>query len=393
MKPIVLLFCFLCACVGSLQAAVLSDTIVVNGIAYIPIDSEKVQVVAKPSGVYAGDIVVPAGIYVDERPYTVIAVASKAFYGCKGVTSVTLPSTVISFGTSAFAGCGFTHFTLPPGATYVGYSMFSQCLNLSSVYIPSSVLRILDQAFYGCVSLKNIALPYAVTSIGSKAFSKSGLVTAALPASVSYVGSYAFSETPLTSIALSTTLRSVEEGVFCLCRKLKEVEIPDSVKSIGISAFQKCVSLTDLRLPVRLDTIGINGFDSCAALQRIRLLTATPPRLASHALWLVPLTAQVEVPVGALARYSAHPTWGKFLGLKEAVTNEVSTLTWMNECTVKVRNGVLEWMSSGASGEGIVCTLTGEVLGRLSDAHPRLTLPHRGLYLIRSAHRVQKILY
>ena len=50
---------------------------------------------------------------------------NSAFYGCSGLTSITLPDRVTSIGFSAFSGCSsLTNITIPDGVTSIGYSAF-----------------------------------------------------------------------------------------------------------------------------------------------------------------------------------------------------------------------------------------------------------------------------
>ena len=59
----------------------------------------------------------------------------------------------------------------PGGKAYsINQYAFWNCKNLTSITIPSSVTSIGEYAFYGCKSLTSITIPSSVTSIGDGAF-------------------------------------------------------------------------------------------------------------------------------------------------------------------------------------------------------------------------------
>ena len=94
-----------------------------------------------------------------------------AFYGCSGLTSLTLPSSVTSIGNDAFTGCsGLTSMTLPSGVTSIGDYAFYGCSGLTSLTLPSGVTSIGNYAFYGCRGLTSMTIPSGVTVIGEGAF-------------------------------------------------------------------------------------------------------------------------------------------------------------------------------------------------------------------------------
>ena len=154
----------------------------------------------------------------------VTSIGNYAFYiDCTGLTSVTIPDSVTSIGSSAFYGCrGLTSVTIPDSVTSIGSSAFSNCSRLTSVAIPDSVTSIGHSAFNQCSGLTSVSLGDGLTYIGTNAF-------------------YACSS--LTSVTIPDSVRIIDKGAFDSCRALTNVTIPNSVTSIEMDAFNNCNSL------------------------------------------------------------------------------------------------------------------------------------------------------
>ena len=133
-------------------------------------------------------------------------ISDNAFYGCRGLTSITIPASVTTIGNDAFSYCrGLTSITIPEGVTSIGSGAFSGCSSLTlievnpanttyssedgvvfnndkttliicpegrteSYSIPEGVTSIEGRAFYDCRGLTSITIPASVTSIGNNAF-------------------------------------------------------------------------------------------------------------------------------------------------------------------------------------------------------------------------------
>lgn len=91
-------------------------------------------------------------------PSTITSIDNQAFYGCTGLTTVNIPSTVITtFVSGAFYGCtNLSSINIPSSVTTIGASVFFGCSKLTTINIPSSVSTIGNAAFSGCTGLTSI---------------------------------------------------------------------------------------------------------------------------------------------------------------------------------------------------------------------------------------------
>ena len=95
----------------------------------------------------------------------------EVFWGCTGLTELTLPKKLKSIGNDAFRGCtGLTELTLPNSVTSIGEHAFYGCSGLTKLTLPDSVTSIGNYAFFGCSGLTELTLPNGVMSIGESAF-------------------------------------------------------------------------------------------------------------------------------------------------------------------------------------------------------------------------------
>lgn len=132
MKRIFLLFSLL---LGVLSAW--AYDVELDGIFYNLDKENKTASVASYS--YKGAVVIPETISVDGKAYTVTSLGDKCFYGCSGLTSITIPNSVTSLGDWCFYECsGLTEVHAnreTPPAT--GYDIFHACNSLQTIYVPT----------------------------------------------------------------------------------------------------------------------------------------------------------------------------------------------------------------------------------------------------------------
>ena len=165
---------------------------------------------------YFGSISVPETVTNNGTEYSVTTIGEYAFKGST-VTSVSMPESITSIGTSAFSVCkNLESVALPESLTTLGSHAFYFCKSLKAVKIPSGVTAILGSCFSECSSLESVIIPEGVTTIGQYAFFGCNLKELTLPSTVTMIGSSAFvSDNRFQSITCNaTTPPSLGENAF-----------------------------------------------------------------------------------------------------------------------------------------------------------------------------------
>lgn len=153
-----------------------------------------------------------------------------------------------------------------PSYSFSGYSALSSCS------LPQSVTSIGEQAFHSCSSLLiDLNLPN-LESLGSAAFSSSGIK------SITSLGK-------ITTIAGSVTW---SYGTFANCASLETVILPETLESIELSAFNHCPSL-----------------------RWIKIYAPTPPALGDYA-FLSTNNCPIYVPDESVEAYKAATNWATY---------------------------------------------------------------------------------
>ena len=150
-------------------------------------------------------------------PSSVSRISYWAFYSCENLKYVDIPPNIKEFGDEAFVGCSSLEtITIPNGINEISYQLFRDCISLSEIVIPNSVKKIHDMAFNECSNLK--------------------------------------------SATFGNGLREIGNGAFFGCKELQSIELPNSLLSIGTDAFGNCLSLSDITLPSGVCNIGSGAF-------------------------------------------------------------------------------------------------------------------------------------
>lgn len=108
-------------------------------------------------------------------PDTITKIGSFAFVASK-ITNISIPDGVTTIdgntlGIGAFFMCkNLTTVELPTSLTNINACCFAFCTSLTTINIPNSISEIPMRSFYGCTSLTSITIPSSVNSLGDNVF-------------------------------------------------------------------------------------------------------------------------------------------------------------------------------------------------------------------------------
>ena len=278
--------------------------------------------------------VIPAKVtyYFDDETYNVTSIGMYAFYGCKGLTTVSIPNSVIKLAGEAFEDCTWLtsidvasdnpifssangvlfnkdksillfyprgksgHYTVPNSVTYIGEHAFEESLGLTSITIPNNVNGIGYNAFKGCYNLP----------IYNECF---------------------YADTYLVEVTNTD---------------LTECSIKEGTKWIGNDAFFDCQIMTSVIIPKSVFSIGARAFDRCIKLRSVTNYAVSPQPIMENVFWAIDKSkCTLCVPAESINAYKTADQWKEFNPIlsappTEGIYNPSADLEGLNKI---LRNG------------------------------------------------------
>ncbi|MCR5303294.1 MAG: leucine-rich repeat protein, partial [Lachnospiraceae bacterium] len=187
------------------------------------------------------------------------------FQNCESLETVTLPDSVSEIKSYAFYECtSLSSMKLPEYITSIGAYAFYDCSSWKDAKVPETLTGVINEySYYYCSYLTDITVSSNVTTIGNRSFKNCNNLK-----SIDFA----------TREDGTTSLTSIGFDVFCNCRLLTEVDIPEGVQFIDSFAFTQCSALKRATIPSTVTKLGtgsrgsVNGsflFEYCSNLKQL----------------------------------------------------------------------------------------------------------------------------
>ena len=233
-------------------------------------DAKTVSIAKAEAATLTGALVIPTSVTESNETYAVTSIAENAFQS-QSITSVTIPSSIMSIGDWAFRDCNsltniliedsenalsmtagyYSPFSSNNAYTYITernvyigrnltLSAESQVFDaITSVEFGPNVTTINSYLFYQAAKLSSVTIGNGVTTIGDNAFQEAGT-----NASVEEL-----------VVTMGNSVTSIGEYAFYYCSHLKAITLPSGLTEIKNNTFQ-ATNLTSITIPASVTNIG-----------------------------------------------------------------------------------------------------------------------------------------
>ena len=163
-------------------------------------------------------------------------IGDRAFEGL-GITSLTIPASVLEIGVGAFWHCPIETLAVAEGNAK--YFVKNNCLidknthTLVAAFGNGTISK--DFVWGGSDGKTKI---FDVTSVGNGAFAYTQAESMVIPSNVKTIGEFAFAHSALKQVVIESGVKNIGAKAFYMSENLQTVSVADSVQSIGRNAFE-----------------------------------------------------------------------------------------------------------------------------------------------------------
>jgi len=231
----------------------------------------------------------------------------------------------------------------------IGFALFSNLSNITSLTLPKNIVSIRDDAFYGCNKLTAITIPDDVTSIGAHAFYN--------------------------------------------CTGLDSISIPENVESIGNAVFGNCSGLRVITIPNNNLLIGERAFERCTGLKKIYCKAMIPQTIDLYTFdYLEKSQCTLYVPEGTFQSYRSAWGWQEFPNVTDGIQSSVNNQK-VSDIQVYVDKNAIILNGINSGNEVSVYSTSGTLVFRtkVTESNVRIEMPVNNLYLVKIANNTFKV--
>ncbi len=228
--------------------------------------------------------------------------------GCSGITTISLPESLVTINEYAFRNCSsLPEITLPSALGRIDSHAFDGCSSIERLTINNSDKALsfgTDNSMFSDSPIKSLYvgrnLSYTVNSytypyehapfyqqkeLTDLKFSEEGnitniaayflyeaekLPTLTLPEGITQINSYAFyKNSALTTVSLPSTLNKIGDYVFSEDNSIPTLTLPDNVTTVGQSTFRNCSAMESIHLSEKLSALNQYVLAGCTSLKSI----------------------------------------------------------------------------------------------------------------------------
>lgn len=262
-------------------------------------------------------------------PSSVTTIGDKAFKGCAALAEAGLMSmksigaeafastgltsakiSAAALGEKSFRDCtALTTVTLST-MTAIPAEMFAGCTAITTINIPASVKTIGTSAFDGCSKLATLNLDTGVTSIGERAFADCALTALVLPDNVTSLGNGAFTNNPnMATLKFGAGITAISDNAFATNNVIESLTITKTITTIGTGSFANWSKLAKLTVSGNaLTSIGSKAFENAVLLADVYSEPTTAPAVQSDSFSAAGTSVQ-GTKTFHVASTSAYSSW------------------------------------------------------------------------------------